>query len=84
MINEVEYNVEEWTKKNLGNEFEFRENQLEVISKIIKNCISENGVQSHMVQAPTGSGKSIILIVSACVLAEYYDKRSYLLFQLIV
>ena len=79
MINEVEYNVEEWAKKNLGNDFEFRENQLEVISKIIKNCISENGVQSHMVQAPTGSGKSIILIVSACVLAEYYDKRSYLL-----
>lgn len=79
MINEVEYNIEEWAKKNLGNDFEFRENQLEVISKIIKNCISENGVQSHMVQAPTGSGKSIILIVSACVLAEYYDKRSYLL-----
>lgn len=79
MINEVEFNIEEWSKSNLGEDFKFRENQLEIIAKIVKNCISENTIQSHLVQAPTGSGKSIILIVSACVLAEYYNKRSYLL-----
>ena len=79
MINEIEYNIENWAKENLGNGFEFRENQLEVISKIIKNCLDENGSQCHLIQAPTGSGKSIILVVSACVLAEYYDKTSYLL-----
>lgn len=81
MINEIEYKITNWAKDNLGDDFEFRENQLEVISKIVKNCIDEDnsGHQSHFVQAPTGSGKSIILIVAACVLAEEYDKDSFLL-----
>lgn len=80
MINEVEYNIEKWASENLGDDFKFRENQLEIIAKTIRNCIDENeGKQVQLIQAPTGSGKSIILIVSACVLAEYYDKKSYLL-----
>ena len=79
MNNEIEYNITRWAKANLGNDFEFRENQLEVITKIVKNCLNEDGKQSHLVQAPTGSGKSIILIVSACVLAELYEKESFLL-----
>lgn len=79
MNNEIEFKIDKWAKENLGDDFEFRENQLEVITKIVKNCLDENGHQSHLVQAPTGSGKSIILIVSACVLAEEYDKESFLL-----
>ena len=79
MINEIEYNITECAKKNLGDDFEFRENQLEVISKIVSNCIDSNSTQVHLVQAPTGSGKSIILILSALVLAECYDKKSFLL-----
>jgi len=79
MINEIEYNITKCASENLGDDFEFRENQLEVISKIVKNCIEENASQSHLVQAPTGSGKSIILILAALTLAEYYDKRSFLL-----
>lgn len=79
MINEVEYNIEKCARENLGDDFEFRENQLEVISKIVKNCIEENTLQSHLVQAPTGSGKSIILILSALTLTECYDKKSFLL-----
>lgn len=63
----------------LGNDFEFRENQLEIIAKIVRNCVDETGTQSHLVQAPTGSGKSIILILAALTLAEYYDKKSFLL-----
>lgn len=79
MNNEIEFKIDRWAKDNLGPDFEFRENQLEVIAKIVKNCIEENSTQTHLVQAPTGSGKSIILIVSACVLAEEYGKESFLL-----
>lgn len=79
MVNELEYNITQWAKDNLGSDFEFRENQLEVISRIVSNCISDDGEKNHIIQAPTGSGKSIILIVASCVLAEKYDKKSYLL-----
>lgn len=81
MINEVEYNIEKWASENLGDDFSFRENQLEIIAKTIRNCINddEERRQVQLIQAPTGTGKSIILIVSACVLAEYYNKTSYLL-----
>lgn len=79
MINEVEYNIEKCARENLGDNFEFRENQLEIVAKIVRNCMSDNGKQSHLVQAPTGSGKSIILILAALTLSEYYDKKSFLL-----
>ena len=83
MIDERKYNIEnqvrEWASRNLGPDFEFRENQLEIIVKMIDNCLDENGHQTHLVQAPTGTGKSIILIVSASVLGEYYGKKSFLL-----
>ena len=80
MINEIEYNIENIAKEVLGNDFKFRENQLEIIAKIVRNCIEEkSNHQTHLVQAPTGTGKSIILIISALVLAECYNKKSFLL-----
>ena len=33
MINEVEYNIEKCARENLGDNFEFRENQLEIVAK---------------------------------------------------
>lgn len=68
----------EWAKDRLGSDFEFRENQLEVIHGIITNIL-EGEFRTHIIEAPTGSGKSIILVVSAGVLAEYYNKTSYIL-----
>ena len=80
MINEIEYNIENIAKEVLGDDFKFRENQLEIIAKIVCNCIEEKiNHQTHLVQAPTGTGKSIILIISALVLAECYNKKSFLL-----
>lgn len=39
-----------------------------------------NRIKRHQcIEAPTGSGKSIMLIVAASVLSEYYNKDSYIL-----
>ena len=64
MINEIEYNIENIAKEVLGNYFKFREKQLEIIVKIVRNCIEyKSNHQTDLVQAPTGTGKSIILII---------------------
>lgn len=77
---QVGQNIIEWTKENISSDFEFRENQLEIIHSIISNIIDgEHSVPTHIVEAPTGSGKSLILIISAGVLAEYYNLDSYIL-----
>lgn len=78
MNNEVEYNIKNWVKNNISDNFEFRENQFEVITKIVYKCIDEEG-GNVIVEAPTGSGKSLILMISAGVLADYYNTPSYIL-----
>lgn len=75
---EIKANCIKWTKENLGDDFSFREYQLENIVKIIANCLNTK-MANTVCEAPTGSGKSIIVIVSAGVLADYYDKSSYIL-----
>ncbi len=78
MNNEVEYNITNWVKENIGDDFKFRENQFEVITNIVHKCTDEeNG--DVIVEAPTGSGKSLILMISAGVLADYYHIPSYIL-----
>lgn len=83
----------EWADKNLSmldSTFKFREHQLEAIVSIIYNILNYdendssdnilNNIKRHQcIEAPTGSGKSIMLIVAASVLAEYYNKDSYIL-----
>ena len=83
----------EWADKNLSmldSTFKFREHQLEAIVYIIYNILNYdendssdnilNNIKRHQcIEAPTGSGKSIMLIVAASVLAEYYNKDSYIL-----
>ena len=83
----------EWADKNLSmldSTFKFREHQLEAIVSIIYNILNYdendssdnilNNIKQHQcIEAPTGSGKSIMLIVAASVLAEYYNKDSYIL-----
>lgn len=78
---EIISNILEWTEKKLSPNFEFHEHQLEVITDIIYNILNQNedGYENYILEAPTGSGKSIICIVAAGVLAEYYHRRSYIL-----
>ena len=61
----------------LGNSFSFREGQLEAICKIVEN--SASGIKHTMLEAPTGSGKSIIALMSAYVLYKEFNMKSYIL-----
>ena len=83
-----------WVNKYFGVLFEWRKYQKEAIVNIIYNIINKQDNTSktkdindkyiynklnQIVQAPTGSGKSIMMITIAGVLAEYYNKESYIL-----
>ena len=58
----IERYVLEWTNKYISNDFEFREHQLEAIVDIIGNIVSD-GNKNYIVEAPTGTGKSLINII---------------------
>ena len=78
---DIKNNINNWVTFNLEG-FEFRKYQLETIIDIIYNILNpdtENTNGCQIIEAPTGSGKSIINIISACVLAECYGLRSYIL-----
>lgn len=68
---------EEWAKNNLGEDFKFRPNQLESCTYIIQNVLSN--CKTQVMNAPTGSGKSITAMICAGVLHKYFDKTSYIL-----
>ena len=69
-----------WCKENIDENFKFRENQLEIIIDIINNILNtEDSKPTHIIEAPTGSGKSLILIISSCFLAEKHNLKSYIL-----
>lgn len=72
----IEKQVHEWTDNNLTL-FSFREHQFEYIVDTIYSILSGNHI--NIIEAPTGSGKSIMVIIMAGVLFEYYDKKSYIL-----
>ena len=73
----IKTQVMSWVKDHLSNDFVFRENQLEVISELVYDKL--NGISHHIIQAPTGSGKSLINLITAGVLYEFYEKKSYIL-----
>ena len=76
----ISSNIDGWVARHLKNSFKFRKHQKETIISIISNILnSENKNPCHMVEAPTGSGKSLINIISAGVLDEYYGFTSYIL-----
>lgn len=77
-LKKIEDKVKSWTFKNISKDFKFREHQLECIVRIIDN-ITSHKYASYVVEAPTGSGKSLINMISAGVLAEYYGMTSYIL-----
>lgn len=74
----IRKNVKAWASEHLNKEFKFREYQLDIISTIIYHILNDK-TQTQLVEAPTGSGKSILCIIAAGVLADCYEKTSYIL-----
>ena len=76
----ISENIDSWVARHLKSTFKFRVHQKEAIISIISNILNDdNHNPCHMVEAPTGSGKSLINIISAGVLDEYYGFTSYIL-----
>ena len=80
MINkkDIESNIDSWVFEKIGTDFKFRPFQKDTIIDIIYNIVNEKE-HNQIIEAPTGSGKSLINIISAGVLADYYNKKSYIL-----
>lgn len=60
-----------------GREFSFREWQLTAIEGIVESVL--NHTKHTVMEAPTGSGKSIIAMIAAYTLYKFYSKTSYIL-----
>ena len=67
----------EWSHNHLGEDFQFREYQLNTIIQIIKYKLT--GVKTQVMEAPCGSGKSTIAFIVCGVLWEYFGLKSYIL-----
>ena len=74
----IEGYIRSWASEKIGQDFEFRTYQLETIANIIENIINHKH-KNYIIEAPTGSGKSLINIIAAGVLAEYFELTSYIL-----
>lgn len=61
----------------LGPSFTFREGQLDAIVQIVANV--KDNVKHTMLEAPTGSGKSMIALLSAYALWMLCGKKTYIL-----
>lgn len=70
--------VDEWVEEKIGPDFEFRQYQKEAIVDVLDNIL-QHRYNNYIIEAPTGSGKSLINIISAGVLADYFDMDSYIL-----
>lgn len=74
---DFEKEVLEFAQAHLGASFKFRPQQIEVIVDILQSYF-ENPDGIYLLDAPTGSGKSWIAMITAGVLANH-DKRGYIL-----
>ena len=77
-IEKIEDIVRTWVSSNISKDFKFRKYQLETIIYIIKSIVNDMH-ETTIIEAPTGSGKSLICIIAAGVLSKYYNKSSYIL-----
>lgn len=69
--------VESWSTTTFGLDFKFRPKQKESIIDIIWNWFHQT--DNVILDAPTGSGKSIIAMIVAGVLSSYFGKKGYIL-----
>lgn len=72
-----ESKIEECAVELIGEDFKFREGQLQAVKFTVDNAVS--GLKHTLLEAPTGSGKSMIALISAYVLWKVYEKKSYIL-----
>lgn len=83
MKEQINKQILEFVKEFVDSKFEFREHQLDIICQLVERSIKSYNQESNknvsLLEAPTGSGKSIILMLAAGVLAKYYDMTSYIL-----
>lgn len=77
-LEQIKQNILDWTSTYISEQFTFRKYQLESIMFLIKSIISDNR-ETTIIEAPTGSGKSFISLITAGVLDTYYGKKSYIL-----
>ena len=70
-------NINKWTNIYLPG-FSFRKYQLEYIFATLYSILYEDN-HTNIIEAPTGSGKSIMIIIMAGVLHTFYHKTSYIL-----
>ena len=54
----IEKNVRSWAEEKIDKNFQFREYQFECIVNIIENILNHKN-HNYVVEAPTGSGKSL-------------------------
>ena len=73
----IEGLVVKWAIKTFGPSFKFRPKQKETIVSIIYDWL--NNTDNIILDAPTGSGKSIVAIIVGGVLSEYFGKTGYIL-----
>lgn len=73
--------VTEFAYSTFGSDFVFRSGQKEQCIDIIYHFVSKKDTvkRRYVLQAPTGSGKSIIAIIVAGVLSNVYKMRGYIL-----
>lgn len=70
--------IDRWAGANIAG-LTFREHQKEAVTRIITNIVNDTA-RTQITEAPTGSGKSIIIIIAAGVLsAEPFNMKSYIL-----
>lgn len=75
--NDILQYIEEWSKGVYGDTFIYRPGQKEAICDIIFEWL--HNADDIILDAPTGSGKSIIALSVAGVLNKYFDKSGYIL-----
>lgn len=76
----MSYNAEKIKQvaaKNFGEDFKFRPGQLEAIQDIL-TCYFSKTVDMYFLEAPTGSGKSLIAMIASAVMEEE-GKKGYIL-----
>ena len=77
MQDDLKSQIQSLAQQLFGSNFSFREYQLDAIEAVIANATSN--IKHTMLEAPTGSGKSMIALISAYVLYRLYNKKSYIL-----
>lgn len=73
----IEDKIKNYAKELFGDSFAFREHQLDAVVRIVNNTAAN--IKQTVLEAPTGSGKSVIAMLVAYVLYKEYGKRSYIL-----